>query len=302
MTIDVLASEPQYAAHIAPVWDALTPALRGSVLEGRRPPRTSDAVLVASGRDLLKAKHLGFPRIALLEHGIGQSYSNRHPAHPGGINRGAASLFLSPNETAGDRDQAAYPKAHVAVIGSPHLDALPALEANTGTVAISFHWRGAVAPETRSAFDHFRSAIHELADAVPLIGHGHPRIQRELEPFYRSIGVEFVADFDEVCRRASLYVCDNSSTLFEFASTGRPVLVMNAPAYRRSVHHGLRFWEAADVGLQVDDPSQLEAAVRYALLDRQEQATNREAALRLVYAYRSGAAARAATALEEWAA
>ena len=58
-------------------------------------------------------------------------------------------------------------------------------------------------------------------------------------------------DFDEVMERSTLYICDNSSTLYEFASTGRPVVVLNAPWFRRDIEHGLRFWEHADVGVSV---------------------------------------------------
>jgi UDP-N-acetylglucosamine:LPS N-acetylglucosamine transferase len=120
-----------------------------------------------------------------------------------------------------------------------------------------------------------------------------------MEHYYRAAGIEFVRDFDEVCRRADVYVCDNSSTLFEFASTGRPVVVMNDVSWRRNVHHGLRFWDAAHVGVNVDRADGLVDAVALALEDRAEQRAARSDALDIVYVYRTGAAAGAA-AIGAW--
>jgi spore coat polysaccharide biosynthesis predicted glycosyltransferase SpsG len=154
-------------------------------------------------------------------------------------------------------------------------------------------------PETRSAFGYYRKAIAELAKQFTVIGHAHPRAFRRYAPIYRSMGIEPVEDFAEVMKRASAYVCDNSSTLYE-AATVMPVVVLNQPAYRRNVHHGLRFWEAADVGVQVDAPEQLAAGVAEALADAPERRTAREAALDVVYAHRDGARERAVSSLRAW--
>ena len=72
--------------------------------------------------------------------------------------------------------------------------------------------------------------------------------------------------------------------------------------YRRNIEHGLRFWEAADVGVRIDEPADLPEAVRIALVDPPGVRANREAALDIVYAYRDGrAAGRATAALLDWA-
>jgi UDP-N-acetylglucosamine:LPS N-acetylglucosamine transferase len=187
------------------------------------------------------------------------------------------------------------------VVGCPKLDTLPKRSGTGGpVVAVSFHFDLSLLAETRSARMHFTSALPGLARSYRLIGHSHPRL--DLSQFYRRMGIEYVRDFDEVCRRADVYVCDNSSTLFEFAATGRPVVVLNEPHYRRDVEHGLRFWDAADVGIQVDSPHDLAPAIRLALDDGPEQRARREAALSLVYAYRTGGAKRAAEAIMGWAA
>lgn len=291
MRLELIASQPQYLRHLKPVWDALPPALRA---EGR-----GDAALVASGMDLGRAVGAGHRRIAYLEHGYGQSYGEA-PGYPGGLGRGAVSLFLSPNATAAAADRARYPSAAVVEVGDPGLELLPARGPGPLTVAVSFHWDCPVAPETRSAWPHYRRAMPALAERYRVLGHAHPKAARQLERAWRRAGIEWEPSFDEVCRRADVYVCDSSSTLFEFASTGRPVVVLNAPWYRREVEWGLRFWSAASVGVQVDSPAELLQGVARALEDPPEQRHLRDAALDLAYTARSGAAEAAARALEAW--
>jgi CDP-glycerol glycerophosphotransferase (TagB/SpsB family) len=176
-------------------------------------------------------------------------------------------------------------------------------------VAVSFHWDCHVSPETRSAFSQFCSQVGRLVkdDSIRVIGHGHPRILGSaaapmgLARWYARAGIEVVYSFEEVCQRADLYVNDASSTLFEFASTGRPVVVMNPDWYRREIHHGLRFWEASTVGVNVGPKGSQREAIAAALADPPAQQAAREAALDLVYAYRSGGAERAAAVLVDWA-
>lgn len=295
--LDAVASMSHYAAHLAPVWDALPDGLRGSFVRDT-PTASGDAAVVASFTDHAAARRAGYKRFVVMEHGVGQSYSNRNPCYPGGIGRDDAGLFLTPNQHSAERWRMAYPRAAVEVIGSPRLDDLPARQAGPPTIAISFHWECRISPESRSALPHYREALPELARTVNLIGHGHPRAN--LAPMYERLGIEYVPDFADVCRRADLYVCDNSSTLFEFAATGRPVVVLNAPWYRPSVNHGLRFWDAAFVGVNSYDPTDLIDRIQLALEDRVIDRDNREESLDIVYAFRSGAAERAAAVITGW--
>ena len=194
-------------------------------------------------------------------------------SYPGGRGRDA-DLFLHPNETSAARDRAAYPDARVEVVGCPKLDDLPAREPGPGPViAVAFHWDGAM-PELRWAWPRFRGALVRLASPVhrhrprPSAGDG-----ADLAPWYERAGIEVVADFRDVCRRADLLVFDNTSVGFEFAATGRPVVVLEPYHYRRGVHHGLRFWDAIP-GLVcqdragVPDAVSLTAVVEQALVDR----------------------------------
>lgn len=288
------ASLDHYAEHLDPVMRALPAELRAAF----------DATIIASYRDLRAirpGRRTPSPRpIALLEHGIGQSYSNRHPAYPGGRDRGAVGLFLSPNSRAGQADRDAYPAARVEIVGSPRLDDLPRrIGASGRVVATTFHWDAAVAPETRSAFTQYANAVLDLRADVELLGHAHPRAAHVLAPWYARAGIPYEPDFAEICRRADLLVADNTSALYEFASTGRPVVVVNASCYRRNVAHGLRFWEAIP-GVEVDRPEELADAIARAFELWPRDVARREAALDIAYAYRTGGGIRAAAAIADW--
>lgn len=244
----------------------------------------------------------GYTRIAYAEHGIGQPYGNGHPGYPGGIKRDRIGLFLSPNATAAAADRAVYPNAAYAIIGDPVLDGMGAVPPDqpSSPVAISFHWDCAVVPETRMTFRYWADAVLALSKEVPLLGHAHPKALLGLKNFYRKAGIPFEPDWRKVLATARAYICDNSSTLYEFASTGRPVVVLNAPTYRRNKEFGLRFWAASKVGLNVERPVALTETVLCALEDPPGAQADREAALDLAYGFRSGAAQRGAAAIMDW--
>jgi hypothetical protein len=301
--IDAYASEPHFEAHIRPMWAALPSELRGTFHTRRQQLGRGAPVIVAAYRDLRGAA----ARTAVfLEHGAGQTYGDSAIGnYSGGRGRDNVGLFLSPNETVAERNRARYPGAEHAVVGCPKLDryarqTFPAH--NPPVVAISFHWECLVAPESRSAFRHYQRAIASLAgQGFDVLGHAHPRMLEYVRPTYQAAGIEVVADFDDVVRRADVYACDNSSTLFEFAATGRPVVTLNCPWYRRDVSHGLRFWDFADVGVQVDDPDGLAAAIEDALGDTPQRAERRRDVADAIYGIRDGAAAqRAAGAVVAW--
>lgn len=335
MPIDALAFEEHFLDHLSPIWRALRPELRGDFLvdvsledrarrkgieptlvDGRviraRGPRVplpdpgpGPVALVASYGDIKVGRRLGYRRFLFLEHGAGQSYggdrrNGAHGSYAGGEDRDDVPLFLVPNRHSGDRWKAAYPAAEVRVVGCPKLETLPARVPGPGpVVAISFHWDSHQIPELRSAFGEYQHVLKDLPRRFSVIGHGHPRADW-LPRAYRRAGIEFVPDFEDVCRRADVYVCDNSSTLFEFAASERPVVVMNASYYRRNVEHGLRFWSAARVGVNVDGPADLIPGIERALMNRRTDVLDRRAALRQVYTYRDGAVRRAVWAVEAW--
>lgn len=315
--IDFYASNPWYVDHIAPIWRALPPEARGSFhvtaksADAARglPNVTSDRlmvsqrpILVVSYGDLKAAKMAGRQMIALGQHGAGQSYSTDHPAYPGGRSQNEASLFLVPNRHAEMRTRATYPKARVERTGCAKLDTLPSrVPGDAPVIAFSFHWDGpAIAPEMKSAWIHYRHALAAITRRYHVIGHAHPKALPRVVPWYRAAHVELVPSFEEVLRRADVYACDNSSSLFEFAATGRPVVVLNAPWFRRRVEHGLRFWEAAGIGVNAEGPHDLIRAIERAVADEPEIRAARKAALDVVYDPRTGGAQRAAEVLVDW--
>lgn len=316
--IDAFASAPWYVDHIAPTWLALPPEHRGRFyvshlasaaahglpdVHVRRLPDDGRPILVVSYGDLRAAQMAGRQMVALGQHGAGQSYSSDHAAYPGGQGQGRASLFLVPNRHAEARTRQAYPRARVELVGCPKLDTLPTkARAAEPVIAFSFHWSSTtIAPEMISAWDHYRTAIPAIARHRTVIGHAHPRYVATLRRWYKGAGIEVIPSFADVLARADVYVCDNSSSMFEFASTGRPVVVLNTPQYRRSVEHGLRFWEASGVGVNCDDRADLDDAIGRALEDGPATRAAREAALDIVYAPRRGGAQLAASALVDWA-
>jgi hypothetical protein len=302
--IDALATEPHFAAHIRPVFDALPERLRGAFHEAPGQP-ASAAVVVASYGDHKRARAMGYERIVRMEHGAGQSYAGDPasadiPNYAGGRDADDVGLFLVPGPHPAARWGQRYPDAQVAMIGCPKLDALPRPIADRATVALSFHFPAYLgAAEGDGAFRWYRNLIPQLAKRFDLIGHAHPRHAARIRPWFARAGVPFVEAFEDVCRQAAVYACDNSSTIFEFAATGRPVVLLNGPHYRRTVEHGLRFWEASHVGVHAQ-PATVVAAIERALVDGREEVRAREHALDLVYSQRSGGAAAGAAAIQAW--
>jgi hypothetical protein len=319
MRLDFMAAERQFLDHLAPIWHALPPESRGKFLLGYGLAEHADLlglprddvpddlgapILVASYGDQRRALKAGRTKIARIEHGAGQSYLGRdHPSYAGGRDCEAVGLFLCPNDYSASAWRRSYPKARVEVVGCPKLDTLPARVPGPGpVVAISFHWSSAYIPEITDASPYYKGVLLDLSDRYDTIGHAHPRHFGTTTRLWLRSRIRPVPDFADVCRMADIYVADNSSTIFEFASTGRPVVLLNVPTYRRDVEHGLRFWAAAGVGFQVDCPEDLLPTIERALADPPEQRAAREEALRYVYGHRTGAAQRAADVLADWAA
>jgi hypothetical protein len=261
--IHALASTRQYLRHVNAIWKHIDPSLRGELLTHRnantkRLP-AHDVVMVGGYYDI---SAVPFQRIIYVEHGAGQSYggdprSARHPCYHGSHHPVRVIGYVSPNQRVADSWQR---PAYAA--GAPALDEIPVRPTrlvSKKVAAITFHFeaRGAyIAPEARSARDHYEEMLHSMVaalrtDGFDVLGTWHPR-----DPvghrIWRNLQVDATSDPDEVLRRATLMIADNTSLLYEAAYCGIPSIVLNAPWYRRDVEHGLRFWDHVP-GLQVND-------------------------------------------------
>ena len=266
MKLDMCAFEEQFVDHLAAVWHRLPDEARGDFIvpsrlkmraaargilgspeinEPRRP------ILVSSYGDLKKARQLGRTRIAFIEHGAGQSYwgdprSAGAASYSGGRDRDDISLFLVPNDDAASRWRATYPRARVAVVGSPKAEQLPARDAfgirPTGRAVVPLpvrrraRGRHRLAGVPREAHARHRPVQRHRPRPSAGVRHARPApaLRAGEHPADRGLRGGLPAG-RRVRRRQQL------SAIFEFASTGRPVVVLNAKTYRLGVRHGLRF-------------------------------------------------------------
>lgn len=317
--VDLVASARHYLAHLVPIWRALPPerrgrffcpvslageaAARGLVVEGYRTLSlpAGGPVVVASYGDLVEARKSRRP-VVYCEHGAGQTYGREHPSYANGADRRGVELILVPGPYAERAARRAQPAIPLKVVGCPWLDdKLPARPPQSPpVVAVSFHWNCGVAPETGETWSHWMPAIRGLTQHWKVIGHGHPAAWSFLGPRWRELGIDQVEHWEDVIEMADCYVVDNSSTAFEWSALDRPLVLLNAPWYRREKSFGLRFWDEAEAGLQVDFPTDLVAQVSRALEDLPEQRQRRRWAAIRVFGFLDGRAAeRAARAICE---
>jgi hypothetical protein len=331
MKLDFFARRAHYIDHLAPIYRAM-PAQRGRFtvpaelleyafealgggdlvqLEAYDEGTLSgeDPVLVCSYGDIARAARRASRKIIHMEHGIGHAYGTA--PYPNGRRgrRDQVDLFLAPNEYTA-RLIRSVRRTRVEVIGTPKMDEWfapvqgPAFSNNRRPViAIAFHWgdRNSRPPEAGSAWEHYKAILPALRDRYQLIGHGHPLASDVFRQEFERMEIEWVPDFRQVLLRADLYVNDLSSTLYEFLVTGKPVVVLNAPWFRREMHWGIRFWDYAGVGINVWDPAFLFTAIdrtiaEYGTICIEE----RQQAITDLYPYAGHAADRAASVITSY--
>jgi hypothetical protein len=292
--MDFLASAPHYRDHLAPIAEEI-----GGTWVSRIEANAGTGLLVvASARDLRTTKR---PAI-FVEHGSGQTYRGvRLAAYPGGDHRERVKLFICPSPRVAAANRARYVDAKTIVVGCAKLDRFAGFKPSGTEVAIGFHWPCRVVPETYSAFSFYSEALSGLVSHFgSVVGTFHPRWGDALLEPYRNAGIKVEPRFEEVMKRASVFITDNSSAGWEAMALGIPVVWLNAPWYRRDVEHGLRFWEFANAGIEVDEPAALVAGVELALEDPVPVQRRRREAVKAIYGSLDGKAAhRAARAIEE---
>lgn len=260
--IDAFCSQAHYEEHLSPILAALPDGRRGRLYAPRDTARelqrhgipvevgygtspSSAPVLVAGYQDLPYGRR---PKV-LVNHGAGQTYRNvESGSFAGGPGHEMVDLFLCPNQRVADLEAARYGKPAVAV-GCPKLDRWTKIpRPERGPVAVTFHWpshirevgRGEMVPEAGNAWELWRHTIEALAKEVPLLGHSHPRHQREMSNWWASIGVEYVPNAIDLLPRAVCLILDNSSLGFEWAALDRPTVWLRGDGWR-DIHGPPRF-------------------------------------------------------------
>lgn len=301
MTIDFIALEHHHAVHGRAIYDALPPELRGKFYTTARKAQ-SDTVAVFSYAGLKDAARNGKKAI-FCEHGVGMFYNVDHPSYAGSKrDRECVVLRLSPNEIHARKERETL-QCPVEVVGVPYMDRYAGktyARNDPPVVAFSFHFDCRVVPETRSAWQEFIKGIRGVTKRYRVIGHGHPRIIQSLLPAYHMMDVPVVRQFDEVLEQADLYVCDNSSTIYQFAFTGKPVVLMNSRHYRRELEHigNPRFWRHADIGPSANEEHELLGAIDEAFANDAIYAPRRKRYVREMMGFTDGhCAQRAARAI-----
>lgn len=303
--LDIFARRKHYIDHLAPVWNAMPADRRGicyvndqcldyateKIGAGVVPvldlPQGDDPVLVCAYGDMNRASRAG--RILInMEHGTGHTFGT--PAYPDGRGkRDEIDFFLAPNDYTARKIRSIRMKP-VRVVGTPKMDRLLKISQenpNDGTVCIAFHWgnKKTKPPEAGSALEHYRAVLPILKRQYRLIAHGHPLAEDEHRSMFADIGIEYIESFEDVCRRATVYVNDLSSTLYEFMALGKPVILLNAPWFRKDVHHGIRFWDYSDIGLSVENPKDIFQALDKTLARPHLLEDEREKARRDLYPF-----------------
>ena len=311
--VDFLCDMAHYVDHARGLWQFLNaagnffikegvgaPGLKGVVRYAKSdlPAKLSanpDRPIVVFSRRHVELASMHRSNVILANHGIGQFYETDHKFWGAPDFKGKVAFYLAPNELS-----AAWARKHgipCEIVGVPKLDTM--LANVKPTIALSFHWQAESPPEVKSCYDLYKDIIPLLKEKYTVLGHGHPRLLDEISPYYRNAGIEIVESFEQVVRRADLYICDNSSTIYEFAASGKPVLLLNHPDYRKNVTHPFnpRFWKYADVGLQCDHPDQLMDTIEKALDDPEEVRVARRRAVEAVCPFRGDSVRRATEAI-----
>lgn len=311
MIVDVVATRSHYLDHVLPIWEALPGENRGRLhtpdslapgVDRSDSQRRGDVVLVASWGDAQTCRM--WRKVVLMEHGVGQSYTSdgvvAHAAYAGADRCDQIDLFLCPNQSVADLNRTACPNAKIEVIGDPYLDRLQHTVVRNPTFDVGFTWHWDLKlgpdephiPELQCTFDWWKPAVQRVAKRWSVLGTAHPRAQTSLFPRYRRMGIPTEAAFDDFIGAVKVLVCDNSSAMFHAAGLGIPVVVLNHPEYRRDVDHGLRFWEYADIGPQIDRIEDLSNAIESVLAEPGKHAGRVDAIVEGLFPHRDGLAAQ----------
>lgn len=316
--IDFYTGEEHFFDHTIPVWLALPDQYKGTfyvskLVEQKRAkesgipyvvgyPENSELCLVASIADYRATNH----DVVYMEHGIGHQYSNNHMGYAGGSGKDRVVLFLNQHHITDERNLKTYPNVKHAIIGTPKMDKVKRtgwiVHHRKPVVCMSFHWDCKVSPETRSSYPFYKKMIpilYKMKNDFDFVLHAHPKngFQDEVKKEFPDI--PFIEKFEDVMKIADVYVIDNSSTMYEFLVTGRPIVVLNCPHYRFDVNHGIRFWDYIG-GMQVNRTKDLLTTILDTIAFPNQLKELRDGIVSELYPYYPNATGRAVKVLVDF--
>jgi hypothetical protein len=285
MTIDFLARQSYFIHHLAPIWNTINPADRGTFYildhceeEARKKLKDplleiytddgdcgSNPIVTAAYGDAVRAYDWDHGRpVILCEHGVGLTFGKA--AYADGLGqRVNFSLFPVQSEYVLSKVHPDLKHKPHPVVGVPKMDIFagefqkPHPMPRLPTIGLAFHHGDKFSRPgvVGSAWEHYAEKLPELAKRYKVLMHAHPTAAGGLHDVYKNmqaLGAEFVPEFETMMRRADILINDTGSASYEFIVTGKPVILLNAPWFDRKEKYGLRFWDYADIGPQIDDP------------------------------------------------
>lgn len=314
MQIDFLARQPYFVDHLLPVYLGLPAGRQGDFyamgddVRERLQKRLSlikiknytddgecgsNPIVTAAYGDAVRASTANPSRpVILMEHGVGLTFGKAAYADGAGQRVRLSLIPVQSNYILGK----VHPEvAHIPhpVIGVPKLDRWSGYRfAERGAkplIVFTFHHgdRHSRPAEVGSAWEHYYQYLPELAKTHNIAVHHHPSASASRQPFFdliRQHGIREIAEFDDVMREADVLVNDCGSAAYEFCVTGKPVILMNAPWFNKSQKWGIRFWDYSEIGIQVESPEELPAAI-HETLTNDPRRLQREKAARDLFPY-----------------
>lgn len=265
--------------------------------------------MVVSARDHANALAMGFA-VVRGEHGIGQTYvagkKSDSSVYAGSPNHKFLFAYFAPGVWPHQKQTEAHPEVAAFRTGCPYLDRFaPYPDPEPAATGFVFHWDNTVQPESAATWPYWSNAICELvADGKEVWLHCHPRERgRFAAEFLQPSGLmdRWVPTLEELHLKCGVICGDNTSAMYMLAAAGHPLVVLNHTKYRHHINHGLRFWDAADAGVNCDRAGDLPAAIEQAGRRREVDWKYRESALNYVFYRREGASIIEALLLEHLA-
>jgi len=211
-----------------------------------------DVWLTASTRDLSRMQKDGEAHTIYIEHGVGLQ---RHREKRLECLR-KADLRLVPNELS-QGELKTKMGLDSTIIGTPKLDRLVRIpKPEKLALCFSFHWT-----DSKSIHAYADAMSYLMAMGITVYGHAHPRIWDEMAQIYDSLDIQPLESFEQVVENATVYLCDHSSTLYEWMALGRPAVQLYRPNSQTKIGQSTGLLYQKYPIIQRMDPQTLQADI-----------------------------------------